>query len=131
MMGFPGWRKFWKRTGSPKGAGRRRPGQGPPPRVERLEERTLLDGSLPDLVGAGFDVAEETALWGETAHVRGAVQNRGQAAAGSFTVELLLSPDPTFDATDRLLATFHLPGLAAGVTDTRTLTVTLPGAPGQ
>ncbi|MGO9814751.1 MAG: FG-GAP-like repeat-containing protein [Isosphaeraceae bacterium] len=85
---------------------------------------------LPDLVGASFEVAQDSALWGEPVTIHYMIENRGGAAAGPFQVDLRLADHNRFDGSQPLLATFSVDGLAAGTAATGTLTVTLPGTPG-
>jgi hypothetical protein len=86
---------------------------------------------LPDLVGASFHVGADTALWGEALTIHYAIENRGGAAAGPFEAEVRLSTDNRFDSEDSLLAKVSIAGLAAGGAFAGTVTITLPGTPGQ
>ena len=62
----------------------------------------------PDLVGASFEVVQDSALWGEPVTVRYTIENRGGAAAGPFQVDLRLADHSRFDASQPLLATFSV-----------------------
>lgn len=55
-----------------------------------------------------------------------AVSNVGLAAAGAFTAELRLSADTNIDTNDTLLRTLPYAGLAAGVTSSQTVSLTMP-----
>ncbi len=55
-----------------------------------------------------------------------AVSNVGLAAAGAFQAELRLSADANIDSNDTLLRTLPYPGLAAGVTSSQTVSLTMP-----
>ncbi len=83
---------------------------------------------LPDLEATSFQLGETTAVWGDTTTVSYTIANHGQAAAGSFDVEVRVLTDSVIDAGDPLLETFAVPGLAAGAETSGTLTVTLPGS---
>ena len=85
--------------------------------------------SQPDLVGASFQVVESSAAWGDPITVHYTIENRGGADAGTFTAELRVSADNRIDASDPLLATLPVAGLAAGAAVTGTVTVGLPGTP--
>ncbi|MFO0798484.1 MAG: VCBS repeat-containing protein [Gemmataceae bacterium] len=70
-----------------------------------------------DVVASSFRLEEATAEWGETVHASVSVNNRGGAAAGAFTVQVVASADPGFDpatATPLLAAPIAVSGLAAG-----------------
>jgi subtilisin-like proprotein convertase family protein len=81
----------------------------------------------PDLVSATFSVTPGEALYGDSIRVNYTLRNQGQQAAGPFRVDLLLSTAPGIDASDTLLTSFEIPGLAAASTQSGTLSVTLPG----
>ena len=71
----------------------------------------------PALAASSFRLAEATAVWGETVHASFSINNRGGAAAGAFTVQLVASADPRFDpaASVELLAKpIEVRGLDAG-----------------
>ena len=72
------------------------------------------------------------AAWGETVPVSFAIDNRGGADAGAFTVQLLLSSSETFaPASSQVLQTIAQHGLATGAEfdSPAGFTVTLPAAP--
>jgi hypothetical protein len=85
---------------------------------------------LPDLVGASFHIRQPTAVWGNSVTVDFTVENRGGAAAPTFTADLHLSTDNRIDDSDILLQSVQLPALPSGGAIARTLTVPLPGWPG-
>jgi hypothetical protein len=86
---------------------------------------------LPQLAGASLYLDDDAALWGDPVTVHYTIENRGGAAAAPFGVEVRLSADNRMDARDTLLTTSPVAGLAAGASTTGTVTVALPGAPGQ
>jgi YD repeat-containing protein len=96
--------------------------------LTRLATQAPLE---PDLVGATFRVSADTALWGDKLAVSYTIENRGGADAGAFDSAVLLSTDSGFATTTLTLGSIHLDGLARGSAVGGTLTVTLPGAPGN
>jgi hypothetical protein len=84
---------------------------------------------LPDLVGGSFHILGGPAAWGEAVTVNYEIENRAGAGAGPFQVELRLSSDNRIDASDVLLSTIAVPGLAAGAASVGTIRLTLPAAP--
>jgi hypothetical protein len=56
------------------------------------------------------------------------IQNTGLSTAGASTVQFYLSVDNIFDATDKLLGTQNVTSLAAGATQSGTISVVLPNA---
>ena len=72
-----------------------------------------------DLGASSFRLAESTAFWGESVHASFSVNNRGGAAAGAFTVQVVASADPGLDpetATQLLAAPPRLLTLKAAWT---------------
>jgi hypothetical protein len=86
-----------------------------------------------DLVATSLQVDPTTVNWGDKVQVHYTLKNQGTSDAGAFKVEVRLSSDTLIDAADTLLPStpFSVPGLAAGASVSGTITVTLPGAPGQ
>ncbi|MBL8798372.1 MAG: hypothetical protein JNM56_31040, partial [Planctomycetia bacterium] len=80
---------------------------------------------LPDLVGTSCAI-REPAVWGETIIVDYLLENRGGSDAGPFRVDVRLSADNRIDATDMLLGSFSVGGLAAGTASNGSLQLRLP-----
>jgi hypothetical protein len=80
-----------------------------------------------DLAGSSFRLNAATAAYGETVSGTFVLNNRGGAGAGSFDVQVVLSPAPLFGPAAPVLATFTVPALAVGQAySPGTFTVTLP-----
>jgi len=69
-----------------------------------------------------------TGATGRPLAITNAVQNNGTAPAGPFVIRFYLSSDGTLDASDVLLGSRLLGGLAAGATSRAVTTVTIPAA---
>ena len=85
--------------------------------------RQLLVG--PDLVVASFTAPSVTAA-AMVITLADAIRNQGGVAAGASTTAFYLSADPLLDASDPLLGTRTVPGLAAGETHSGTVVVVVP-----
>ncbi len=90
--------------------------------------RTQSAPVLPNLAGESFRLTTDTAAYGAQVTGSFTIGNRGGQDAGSFDVQLVLSPDNQFGSSSLVLQTFHLSGgLAAGQEfESGPFTVTLP-----
>lgn len=82
---------------------------------------------LPDLVVDTVTATPTTsAAPGASVTVTFTVRNQGAGAIGTTTARIRLASGTTIQLTDPLLAEVTVPGLAAGVTNTQSRTVTVP-----
>lgn len=81
----------------------------------------------PDLMVTAIGVPS-TATAGKTLTITTTVRNAGPAPAGAFVLRFLLSSDDVLDASDVVLGSRTIPGLAGGASRMDTTTVTVPGA---
>ena len=88
------------------------------------------DVAVSDVTVSGLDGGTSAAAGG-TVNVNFTVQNLGPDPSGGFTAAIVLSPNTTFDATDRVLKTITVPSLAMGGMQTFSEAVTLPSDTGN
>ena len=81
---------------------------------------------LPDLVVDTVTATPTSAAPGASVTVTFTVRNQGAGAIGTTTARIRLAPGTTIQLADPLLAEVTVPGLAAGVTNTQSRTVTVP-----
>lgn len=91
----------------------------------------LQDNGGPgiDVMPTAFTVGDGTPIPpGNAAATSLTIYNFGDAAATGFDVELYLSTDKTLGAGDTLVDSFAVTGIAAGMSDTKARSITVPAA---
>jgi hypothetical protein len=88
---------------------------------------TLAAPLRPDVQGESFRLGQATAGWGDAVPVSFTVGNRGGAAAGLFTIQVLASAATNF-AAPLVLQAVPEAGLGTGQAVTDNLTIVLPDA---
>ena len=91
------------------------------------------DVPMPDLIVTAVD-GPSAATPGQTIQISTTVKNAGTAATGNgFSVRLYLSTDQTISVSDTYLGERQVPALAAGATNTASVSVIVPAqiVPGQ
>jgi hypothetical protein len=81
------------------------------------------------LAAASFYLSAPATSWGQDITVNYTLTNLGNGDAPAFTVALLLSDNGAISASDTLLETLPVAGLAAHASTSGAVTVTLPAAP--
>lgn len=81
---------------------------------------------LPDLVVDTVTATPTSAAPGASVTVAFTVRNQGAGAIGTTTARIRLASGTTIQLTDPLLAEVTVPGLAAGVTNTQSRSLTVP-----
>ncbi len=85
----------------------------------------------PNLTAVSVTAAPRALFWGDEATLTYAVRNDGDRPLAGFDVGLYVSADAAVTARDLGLTTLRLEALAPGETRTGTVTVRLPGSPGN
>ena len=90
----------------------------------------LSTGRRPDLVVESPDMSDATVRTGASFMLSQTVVNRGEGAAGATTLHSYRSPDSTISASDTLVGTTPVSGLAAGASELAPVVVTAPNSAG-
>ena len=92
--------------------------------ADNARTKTLIVG--PDLVVSALTTTPAAPVSTTPTAIAVTTRNAGGVATGPTLTRLYRSANGKVDATDTLLATFAVPGLAPGATDAQSVTVTLP-----